>query len=142
MKLVVGLGNPERKYQGTRHNVGSRVLAELARRCGSGRPKAKFHGEVVEASLGGEKALLLSPLTYMNRSGISVQEARAFHKLPTEDLLVICDDLNLPLAKLRLRASGSSGGGIECFLDKRMPRFLSGEMSLILSVIVSASAAH
>ena len=110
MKLVVGLGNPERKYHGTRHNVGFLVLAELARRFGSGRPKAKFHGEVVEAELGGEKALLLSPLTYMNRSGTSVQEAWSFYKLTGEQLLVVCDDLNLPLAKLRFRAQGSSGG--------------------------------
>ena len=107
MKLIVGLGNPERRYQGTRHNVGFMVLAELARQCGTGRPKAKFHGEVVDAVVGGQKALLLSPLTYMNRSGISVHEARDFYKLPLEDLLIICDDLNLPLAKLRFRASGS-----------------------------------
>lgn len=110
MKLIVGLGNPDRKYQGTRHNVGFLVLAELARRFGSGRPKAKFHGELLEANIEGHKTLLLSPLTYMNRSGISVQEACSFHKLPHEDLLVICDDLNLPLAKLRFRARGSSGG--------------------------------
>lgn len=110
MKLVVGLGNPDRKYQGTRHNVGFMVLAELARRHGQGRPKAKFHGEVMEATLGGGKVLLLSPLTYMNRSGISVHEACGFHKLPLADLLVVCDDLNLPLAKLRFRAQGSSGG--------------------------------
>ncbi|NLE38659.1 MAG: aminoacyl-tRNA hydrolase [Pirellulaceae bacterium] len=110
MKLIVGLGNPERRYQGTRHNVGFMVLAELARQCGAGRPKTKFHGEVVDAVVGGQKALLLSPLTYMNRSGISVHEARDFHKLPLEELLIVCDDLNLPLAKLRFRASGSAGG--------------------------------
>ena len=110
MKLVVGLGNPGRKYQETRHNIGFAVLAELAREFGAGRPKAKFQGEVVEASLGGQKALLLSPLTYMNNSGISVQAASSFYKLANEDLLVICDDLNLPLGKLRFRASGSSGG--------------------------------
>jgi PTH1 family peptidyl-tRNA hydrolase len=127
MKLVVGLGNPERKYQGTRHNVGFLVLAEVGRRHGSGRPKAKFHGEVMEASLGGEKALLVSPLTYMNRSGISVQEARAFHKLATEDLLVVCDDLNLPLGKLRLRAGGSSGG--QKGLDDIIRRLATEEFS-------------
>jgi len=110
MKLIVGLGNPDRRYQGTRHNVGFMVLAELARRHGQGRPKTKFHGEVVEASLAGQAALLLSPLTYMNRSGISVQEAREFYKLTLDDLLVICDDINLPLAKLRMRTGGSAGG--------------------------------
>ncbi len=110
MKLVVGLGNPGRRYEGTRHNVGFAVLAELARRHAAGRPKSKFRAEVVEADLGGQPALLLSPVTYMNQSGISVQRARDFYKLSEEDLLVICDDLNLPLAKLRFRARGSSGG--------------------------------
>lgn len=110
MKLVVGLGNPGRRYQGTRHNIGYAVLAELARKHGVGIPKAKFHGEIVEAELDGEKALLLSPLTYMNRSGTSVQEAKGFFKIAEEDLLVICDDLNLPVGKLRFRPRGSSGG--------------------------------
>ena len=110
MKLVVGLGNPGRKYQDTRHNVGFMALAELAKRYGDGQIKGKFHGEVVEANLSGQRALLLSPLTYMNESGKSVQEAKNFYKLPDEDLVVICDDLNLPVAKLRFREKGSSGG--------------------------------
>src|SRR5512135_1030306 len=101
MKLVVGLGNPGRKYQGTRHNIGYLVLAELARKYAGGPPKAKFHGETVEADLKGHKALLLSPTTFMNLSGLSVQEAKTFYKIPDEDLIVICDDLNLPTAKLR-----------------------------------------
>ena len=110
MKLVVGLGNPERRYQGTRHNVGFAVLRELAGRLGPVTAKSKFHADVVETELGGQRALLLSPLTYMNRSGISVQEAKSFFKIADEDLLVVCDDLNLPVGKLRFRARGSSGG--------------------------------
>jgi len=110
MKLVVGLGNPGRRYQGTRHNVGFAVLAELAREFGSGAAKSKFHGEIVEANLHGQRVLLLSPLTYMNHSGLSVQEAKGFYKIPHDHLLVLCDDLNLPVAKLRFRARGSSGG--------------------------------
>jgi len=110
MKLIVGLGNPTRQYQGTRHNVGFMVLGALAAKVATGRPKAKFHGELLETTVGGQRVLLLNPLTYMNRSGISVHEARDFYKLPLEDLLVICDDLNLPLAKLRFRSGGSSGG--------------------------------
>jgi peptidyl-tRNA hydrolase, PTH1 family len=110
MKLVVGLGNPGRRYEGPRHNVGCMVWAELARRCGASPPKSKFHGEVVEAELAGQKALLLSPMTFMNLSGTSVSEAVGFYKLPQEDLLVLCDDLNLPVGKLRFRARGSSGG--------------------------------
>lgn len=120
MKLIVGLGNPSRQYQGTRHNVGFMVLAELAAKAASGRPKTKYHGEVFEATIAGEKTLLLSPLTYMNRSGISVHEARDFHKLSLDDLLVVCDDINLPLAKLRFRANGSSGGqkGLADIIDR------------------------
>ncbi len=110
MKLVVGLGNPGRRYEATRHNVGYRVVGELGRRYGVGRPKSKFHGEVLDADLQGQRALLLSPTTYMNRSGASVLAACDFFKLPLEDLLVICDDINLPLAKLRARPGGSSGG--------------------------------
>lgn len=110
MKLIVGLGNPGRRYEGTRHNVGFAVLAGLARRLGLSRPKSRFQGEVLEGELEGEKVLLLGPLTYMNQSGGSVLAARDFHKLPNEDLLVVCDDLSLPLGKLRFRARGSSGG--------------------------------
>jgi PTH1 family peptidyl-tRNA hydrolase len=120
MKLIVGLGNPGRKYEGTRHNVGFRVLAELARRHGCGKPKQAFHGEIVEANLGEEKLLLLCPHTLMNRSGGSVLGARDFYKIPGNDLLVVSDDLNLPLGKLRFRGSGSSGGqrGLEDVLRR------------------------
>ncbi|HEY4761148.1 MAG TPA: aminoacyl-tRNA hydrolase [Thermoguttaceae bacterium] len=110
MKLVVGLGNPGRKYQGTRHNIGYAILAELARAFGCSPLKHKFHGEVMEAEIGGQRALLLSPLTYMNLSGLSVSEAKTFYKIPEEELLVLCDDINLPLGKLRIRTQGSSGG--------------------------------
>jgi peptidyl-tRNA hydrolase, PTH1 family len=110
MKLVVGLGNPGRRYEGTRHNVGFLAVAELARKYAAGGPKAKFQGEVVEADLEGVKGLLLTPWTFMNASGGSVLAARDFYKLTAEDLLVVCDDLNLPLGKLRVRGGGSAGG--------------------------------
>ena len=110
MKLVVGLGNPGRKYEGTRHNIGWAVLARLADEYGTSRPKSKFQGEVIEARVGNAPALFLAPHTYMNRSGRSVAEAKNFFKIDDEDLLVICDDFNLPLAKLRFRGQGSSGG--------------------------------
>ncbi len=120
MKLVVGLGNPGRKYEATRHNVGYAVLAELARRHAVSAPRKNFHGETVEASLDGERALLLSPTTYMNRSGTSVQAAAQFYKVDLGELLVICDDLNLPLGKIRVRAKGSAGGqkGLEDILQR------------------------
>jgi peptidyl-tRNA hydrolase, PTH1 family len=110
MKLIVGLGNPGRKYVGTRHNVGFVVLAEAARRWAGSGPQWNFEGEVVEAQRDGQKLLLLAPQTYMNASGRSVRKAIDFYKLNTEDLLVVCDDINLPLGKLRVRAKGSSGG--------------------------------
>ena len=110
MKLIVGLGNPGRKYAGTRHNIGFEVLAELAIRNGADKPKAKFDGELAEVLIENERALLLWPLTYMNNSGQSVQPVRDFYKVTNEEVLVICDDVSLPTGKLRVRAKGSSGG--------------------------------
>lgn len=110
MKLIVGLGNPGSKYTATRHNIGFHVVAELAKRFGTATPRAKFQGETVEARCENESCLLLCPHTYMNKSGQSVLEARDFFKLQHADILIVCDDFNLPLAKLRIRAQGSSGG--------------------------------
>ncbi len=119
MKLVVGLGNPGREYVGTRHNVGAEVLAELAARHGAAGTRARFSGELSEVWIGGEKVLLLFPQTYMNLSGRSVRECVAFYRLPLEDLIVVCDDLNLPLGQVRFRAKGSSGGqkGLQNVID-------------------------
>ncbi len=110
MKLVVGLGNPGRRYEGTRHNVGFIVVRELAKAHATGTVKTRFQGETVDAEIAGEKVLLLTPSTFMNESGASVLAARDFYKIALEDILVVCDDLNLPLAKLRARAAGSAGG--------------------------------
>ena len=110
MKLIVGLGNPGSKYHGTRHNVGFDCLATLAKRFDVGKPRSKFNAEVAEVRIGNQKVMLISPLTYMNLSGQSVKAAIDFYKSETEDLLVICDDLNLELARLRIRTSGSAGG--------------------------------
>jgi peptidyl-tRNA hydrolase, PTH1 family len=110
MKLIVGLGNPGEKYKATRHNVGFEVVGRLAKKYGAGTPRARFQGETAEVAIAQEKVLLLTPLTYMNASGGSVLAARDFYKITNADLLVICDDFHLPLAKLRLRAKGSAGG--------------------------------
>lgn len=110
MKIVVGLGNPGREYDGTRHNVGFEVLALIARRFNAGRPRAKFKAEVVELSIKNQKTILLSPLTFMNLSGQSARAAVDFYKLPLNDVLVVCDDINLDVARLRFRPSGSAGG--------------------------------
>jgi len=110
MKLIVGLGNPGQKYRQTRHNVGFQVIEELARRHGSGRAREKFQGVISEAVVDGQPTQLLCPQTYMNLSGRSVQPALEFYKLTSNDLLVVCDDFHLPLARLRFRAAGSAGG--------------------------------
>jgi PTH1 family peptidyl-tRNA hydrolase len=110
MKLVVGLGNPGRKYQGTRHNIGFDVLEAIAHRYDATPKKTKFEGDLAEANIGSQRTLLLWPQTYMNLSGASVGKACDFYKIAADDLLVICDDFNLPLSTIRYRASGSAGG--------------------------------
>lgn len=110
MKLIVGLGNPGSTYDGTRHNVGFEVLGELALRWRADRPKQRFEANLVESNYQGEKVLLAAPQTYMNVSGRSVQQIVKFFQIPLADVLVICDDMNLKLGQLRLRASGSAGG--------------------------------
>jgi len=120
MKLIVGLGNPGAKYKDTRHNVGFEVVAHLAKSYVTAPARQRFQGEVVEATIAGQKALLLTPLTFMNLSGASVLAARDFYKIPNDDILVVCDDFALPLARLRLRGKGSSGGqkGLEDILRR------------------------
>lgn len=120
MKLIVGLGNPGRKYVGTRHNIGWDVLAELAKRYAADKPKAKFDSELAEVQIESERGLLLWPLTYMNNSGQAVQPARDFYKVANEDVLVICDDISLACGQLRMRAKGSSGGqkGLKDIIQK------------------------
>ena len=120
MKLVVGLGNPGRRYQDTRHNVGYLVAGQLAREYATGKVKSRFEGEAVDAGLGAQKAILLTPTTFMNHSGASVLAARDFYKIPHEEILIVCDDLNLPVGKLRVRPDGSAGGqkGLEDILRR------------------------
>lgn len=110
MKVIVGLGNPGQKYVGTRHNVGFEVLGRLAQLHGGSSVQRQFEAEVVDVTAGGTRLLLVAPQTYMNLSGRSVRQVLDFYKLPVSDLLVICDDLNLDVGRLRLRASGSAGG--------------------------------
>ncbi len=111
MKLIVGLGNPGPRYQGTRHNVGFEAIDRLARRhAASTVARQRFQGALLEASIEGCPALLLKPATFMNRSGQSVIEAVQFYKLDVAgDLLVIVDDLSLPCGSIRIRPDGSAG---------------------------------
>jgi len=110
MKLVVGLGNPGSKYHGTRHNIGFELVDRLARGGSDAAFARKFDGSLAEVEIDFRRVLLLKPETFMNLSGRSVGQAVRFFKLPVSDLLVVCDDLSLPLGKLRLRPAGSDGG--------------------------------
>lgn len=110
MKLIVGLGNPGRAYAATRHNVGFDVVERLAGRAGGPVRQHRFQGEVVQVAIRGSNLLLLWPLTWMNLSGSSVLAARDFYKLENPDILVVCDDFQLPQGTVRLRGRGSAGG--------------------------------
>jgi PTH1 family peptidyl-tRNA hydrolase len=110
MKIVVGLGNPGRNYNGTRHNVGYAVIDSLASAPSVSRFQSRFQAQVAEFREGSDKVLLLKPETFMNLSGRSVRQAVDFYNLPSGNLLVVCDDINLPLGKLRVRAHGTHGG--------------------------------
>lgn len=112
MKLIVGLGNPGAQYERTRHNAGFLAVDELARRHAAGMiPRARFNAVTLDASIGGEKVLLVKPTTFMNLSGKCVGEAVRFFKLePADDLLVIVDELALPVGHVRVREKGGANG--------------------------------
>lgn len=110
-KLVVGLGNPGREYEGTRHNVGFAIVDRAAAKLGcSLRAKGKFSAEVGEALLDNGKVVLAKPQTYMNRSGAAVAVLAQWLKIAPSEMLVVVDDADLPVGQLRLRSSGGSGG--------------------------------
>ncbi len=108
--LIVCLGNPGKQYENTRHNIGFMTADELERRDGTKVNKLKYRALTAEMKLGGERVLVMKPQTYMNLSGEAVKLAGAFYKIPPERVLVISDDVSLPLGKLRIRANGSAGG--------------------------------
>ncbi len=108
--LIVGLGNPGREYARTRHNVGFRAVDLLAEQAGVKIDRLKFRALTHSAELAGQKLLLLKPETYMNSSGEAVQLAAMFYKLPISRVLVLSDDISLPVGKIRVRAEGSAGG--------------------------------
>lgn len=110
MKLIVGLGNPGKEYEKTRHNIGFMVLDEIAKELEEDFSKNKFSGLYFVKTINNEKVIFLKPQKYMNLSGEVVQEFVSYFNISREDILVICDDLDLPLGKLRLRKKGSSGG--------------------------------
>ncbi|MGI9388385.1 MAG: aminoacyl-tRNA hydrolase [Methyloligellaceae bacterium] len=110
MKLFVGLGNPGKKYARHRHNVGYMVADEIARAYSFESWRKRFQGEAAEGRLGNAKCLLLKPTTYMNESGQSVGEAVRYYKIPTEDVVVFYDEIDLQPGKVRVKSGGGSAG--------------------------------
>ena len=108
--LLVGLGNPGDKYDNTRHNVGFAAIDQLAEELKVPVQKLKYRALTQSVELGGAKVLLMKPITYMNLSGEAVGEATRFFKIPADHVLVLSDDVSLPVGKLRVRRSGSAGG--------------------------------
>jgi PTH1 family peptidyl-tRNA hydrolase len=108
--LIAGLGNPGREYQRTRHNVGFLVVENLGQRWGLSFTRHKVRAEIAEGSALGERVILAKPQTYMNQSGESVRGLQKLHNIETEHILIVYDEMDLPLGRLRLRDRGSSGG--------------------------------
>ena len=108
--IVVGLGNPDRKYENTRHNAGFIMIDFIADKIGAKINRVKFKSLVGEGNIGGSKVLLMKPSTYMNNSGEAVIEAMKFYKIPPENVIVLLDDINLDVGKMRIRSKGSDGG--------------------------------
>jgi PTH1 family peptidyl-tRNA hydrolase len=131
MLLIVGLGNPGRRYAGNRHNIGFMAADAIHRRHRFSAWRARFEGETSESVLEGEKAYLLKPATYMNESGRSVGQAARFFKLDPADIVVIYDELDLPPGKLRMKTGGGTAGhkglkSIEAHIGKDFRRMRIG----------------
>lgn len=108
--LIAGLGNPEPKYDGTRHNTGFKAVEYLAAQWGAEIAKAKWQGLYGTADVGAHRVILLKPLTYMNLSGQSIAPTAAFYKIPADHVIVLCDDVDQEPGHVRIRPSGSAGG--------------------------------
>ena len=120
MKLIAGLGNPGSGYSKTRHNVGFEVVQELARRHNVSLRRSKWRARTAKFVLGEDDVLLMEPTTYMNLSGWALQDLTAFYKIGFGDMLVVVDDADLPLGRLRVRKSGSAGGhnGLKSIIEQ------------------------
>ncbi len=108
--IVVGLGNPDKKYENTRHNTGWLALDRIAEKLDCKVNRIKFKSFVGECGINGKKVLLMKPTTYMNNSGQAVVEAMNFYKIPPENVIIIFDDISLDVGKMRIRSKGSDGG--------------------------------
>jgi len=110
MRLLVGLGNPGPRYAGNRHNIGFMAVDAIIRRHSFSAIRERFHSLTAEGTIGGEKVLALAPQTFMNDSGRAVQAALQFFKLQPSDVIVLYDEIDLPLAKVRVKRGGGAGG--------------------------------
>ena len=110
MFVILGIGNPGKKYEGTRHNIGFIAMDYMAEKYGIKINKIKHKALIGEGNIAGERVLLVKPQTYVNLSGESLREICAYYKVPTEQVIVIHDDVSLPCGKLRIRTKGSDGG--------------------------------
>lgn len=131
MYLVVGLGNPGREYESTRHNMGFMAVDSLIRRYASSGEKQKFKGLLSEGNLCGEKALFLKPQTFMNLSGVSVAAAADFYKIPLDKIIVFHDDMDIPFGKIKIKQGGGAAGhnglrSIDAHLGNNYWRFRMG----------------
>ncbi|MBE6655889.1 MAG: aminoacyl-tRNA hydrolase [Ruminococcaceae bacterium] len=130
--LVVGLGNPGKEYEGTRHNVGFLALDKVAATAGATVSRLRFRALTGEGMLGGKRVLFMKPQTYMNASGEAVAEAAAFYKIPPENIVVFCDDISFAPGRVRIRKKGSAGGHnglksiIACLSSDAFVRFKMG----------------
>ena len=130
--LVVGLGNPDKRYRNTRHNTGFIAVDYMAKQLGVEIGKKKFDSLTAETVIAGEKVLLMKPQTYMNLSGVAVEKSASFYKIPPENVIIIFDDISLPVGKLRIRRKGTHGGhnGIRSIIDylqsENFPRIKAG----------------
>jgi PTH1 family peptidyl-tRNA hydrolase len=120
MKLIVGLGNIGKEYENTRHNAGFEVIDILANKLNIKINQKKFKATIGTATINGEKVVLMKPSTYMNLSGNAVIECVRFFKIETGDIIIVHDDLDLPVGKIRIRQQGSAGGqkGIKSIMDQ------------------------
>ncbi|MEH6474326.1 MAG: aminoacyl-tRNA hydrolase [Sneathiella sp.] len=131
MILLVGLGNPGKGYVDNRHNFGFMAVDEIIRRHSFSSERIRFQGLVSEGRIGAEKVLVLKPTTFMNDSGRSVNEAARFYKIPPEDIIVIHDELDLPMGKIRTKIGGGHGGNngirsIDAYIGKDFKRIRLG----------------
>ena len=130
--ILVGLGNPGREYENTRHNTGFLCIDLLAQKLGVSISRDRFKALTATVTWQGQKLLLLKPQTFMNASGIAVEAAAHFYKVPPERILVIFDDISLPVGRIRVRADGSAGGhnGLKSIISSlgsdRFPRVKIG----------------